>query len=114
MLAVFRDRLEALSQLYTCLDEGMLLSGGETTDTDPFPVSTVVYFVEYLPDEWEIQRDEVVLDGELGRGAFGLVYQGIWQNSQGQRPLDVAVKASCIGMTVFNCFLSTGSFTDIE
>ena len=52
--------------------------------------------VEYLPDEWEIQRDEVVLNRELGRGAFGLVYQGTWQSPDGQQPLDVAVKARCI------------------
>jgi serine/threonine protein kinase len=47
---------------------------------------------EYVPDEWEIQRDEIALIRELGQGAFGLVYQGIWQNPDGPQPLDVAVK----------------------
>jgi hypothetical protein len=47
---------------------------------------------EYVPDEWEIQRDEISLSRELGRGEFGLVYQGTWQNPDGKRPLAVAVK----------------------
>jgi hypothetical protein len=49
---------------------------------------------EYLADEWEIARDEVVLNKELGRGAFGLVYQGTWQSRDDDQPQDVAVKAS--------------------
>ena len=45
----------------------------------------------YAPDDWEIKREDVVLENELGSGAFGLVYRGTWQIDNNQ--LDVAVKA---------------------
>jgi hypothetical protein len=37
-------------------------------------------------EEWDIPYDELVLERELGRGAFGVVYKGVW------RLQDVAVK----------------------
>jgi hypothetical protein len=70
---LLRGQIGAISHLYVSVEGGVLLSG------------------DYLPDEWEVNRDDVVLGKELGQGAFGLVYQGIWQNPAGQ-PLNVAVK----------------------
>ncbi|XP_078473381.1 insulin-like growth factor 1 receptor [Lampetra planeri] len=31
----------------------------------------------YVPDEWEVLRDKIVLLRELGQGSFGMVYEGL-------------------------------------
>ncbi|CAI9531426.1 unnamed protein product, partial [Staurois parvus] len=31
----------------------------------------------YIPDEWEVPRDKILLLRELGQGSFGMVYEGI-------------------------------------
>ena len=74
-------------------------------------------FIAYTPDDWEIKREDVVLENELGSGAFGLVYRGTWQMNLDQKPLDVAVKAKmliyvavCIGHVLCVVF----DITDIE
>ncbi|XP_062508945.1 insulin-like growth factor 1 receptor [Corticium candelabrum] len=68
------QRLDVVSKLYLNMthEQGMIL-----TNT-------------YAPDDWEIKREDVVLENELGSGAFGLVYRGTWQIDNNQ--LDVAVK----------------------
>lgn len=40
-----------------------------------------------------MKREDIILENELGSGAFGLVYRGSWQMNCNQRALDVAVKA---------------------
>lgn len=56
----------------------------------------IYYFVcvllAYVPDDWEIDRDNVVLERELGEGAFGLVFLGKWCTGSGREAEDVAVK----------------------
>ncbi|XP_062509556.1 insulin-like growth factor 1 receptor isoform X2 [Corticium candelabrum] len=48
--------------------------------------------VDYQPDKWEINGEDITLEKELGAGAFGLVYVGRWQKSDSEEPLKVAVK----------------------
>jgi insulin-like growth factor 1 receptor len=31
----------------------------------------------YIPDEWEVPREKVKKVRELGKGSFGMVYEGI-------------------------------------
>ncbi|XP_062509268.1 insulin-like peptide receptor isoform X2 [Corticium candelabrum] len=71
-----RQQLATTSHLYFSLtqDEGVLMSNS------------------YTPDDWEIKREDVVLENELGNGAFGLVYRGTWQMDPNKKTLDVAVK----------------------
>lgn len=31
----------------------------------------------YVPDEWEVAREKITLNRELGQGSFGMVYEGL-------------------------------------
>ncbi|XP_018412593.1 PREDICTED: insulin-like growth factor 1 receptor [Nanorana parkeri] len=31
----------------------------------------------YVPDEWEVPREKIIMNRELGQGSFGMVYEGI-------------------------------------
>lgn len=31
----------------------------------------------YVPDEWEVAREQITMSRELGQGSFGMVYEGI-------------------------------------
>ncbi|XP_058522571.1 insulin-like growth factor 1 receptor [Ochotona princeps] len=31
----------------------------------------------YIPDEWEVARDKITMNRELGQGSFGMVYEGV-------------------------------------
>uniref|UniRef100_A0A1A7WPP4 Tyrosine-protein kinase receptor n=1 Tax=Iconisemion striatum TaxID=60296 RepID=A0A1A7WPP4_9TELE len=31
----------------------------------------------YVPDEWEVPRDKITMNRELGQGSFGMVYEGL-------------------------------------
>ena len=33
-----------------------------------------------MVDDWEVERDDVELLQELGKGSFGMVYKGIYKN----------------------------------
>lgn len=49
----------------------------------------------YEPDEWEVDRDNVVLIKELGQGSFGMVYEGYVKNlTPDQDKVPVAVKTT--------------------
>jgi insulin-like growth factor 1 receptor len=65
-------QLEANSQLYMNV-EGQ----GQTPPVD---------------DAWEINRSKIILEKELGKGTFGLVYSGIWHKDENTKPVNVAVK----------------------
>lgn len=41
---------------------------------------------EYVPDEWEVARDNVVIMRELGQGSFGMVYEGLLRNTVPNEP----------------------------
>jgi serine/threonine protein kinase len=45
-----------------------------------------------VPDEWEVSRKKIELISELGQGSFGMVYEGIASDLQGQAKLRCAVK----------------------
>ena len=36
--------------------------------------------VVYIPDEWEVERENVRMKRELGQGTFGMVYEGMTRN----------------------------------
>ena len=42
--------------------------------------------LEYVPDEWEVARDNVVIIRELGQGSFGMVYEGLLRNTVPNQP----------------------------
>uniref|UniRef100_A0A8C9WPM5 Tyrosine-protein kinase receptor n=1 Tax=Scleropages formosus TaxID=113540 RepID=A0A8C9WPM5_SCLFO len=47
----------------------------------------------YVPDEWEVPRDKIVLLRELGQGSFGMVYEGVARDIvKGESETRVAVK----------------------
>eukprot|EP00795_Rhopilema_esculentum_P006272 gene6272-11692_t len=47
----------------------------------------------YIPDEWEVPREKIELIKELGKGSFGMVYEGIGYDIVEEEPrLRVAVK----------------------
>ena len=47
----------------------------------------------YIPDEWEVPREKIELIKELGKGSFGMVYEGIGYDILEDEPkLRVAVK----------------------
>lgn len=72
----------------------------------PIPEGTLVasinpeYWSEsmvYIPDEWEVPRDKIKLIRELGKGSFGMVYEGIaYDLVDGQAEVKVAVKVSVV------------------
>ena len=49
----------------------------------------------FVVDDWEVVADKVLLDGELGEGAFGKVFKGTLY----ELPQD-ARKSSAIGSTI--------------
>lgn len=50
-------------------------------------------FLVYVPDEWEVPRDKIELLQELGKGSFGMVFEGIAHKLvDGEPKLQVAVK----------------------
>lgn len=46
----------------------------------------------YVQDEWELNRETIELIRELGKGSFGMVYEGIAHDTNGHAELRVAVK----------------------
>ncbi|KAI9561261.1 putative insulin receptor [Daphnia sinensis] len=41
---------------------------------------------QYVPDEWEVDRENVVILRALGRGSFGMVYEGLLRNTIPNEP----------------------------
>lgn len=46
----------------------------------------------YVPDEWEVPRGNIDFIKELGQGSFGMVWEGIARNINGQAEVKCAVK----------------------
>uniref|UniRef100_A0A5F8HDN8 Tyrosine-protein kinase receptor n=1 Tax=Monodelphis domestica TaxID=13616 RepID=A0A5F8HDN8_MONDO len=47
----------------------------------------------YVPDEWEVPREQISVIRELGQGSFGMVYEGLAQGLEaGEAPTPVALK----------------------
>ncbi|KAJ1064367.1 hypothetical protein K5549_014781 [Capra hircus] len=47
----------------------------------------------YIPDEWEVPREQISIIRELGQGSFGMVYEGLAQGLEvGEEPTPVALK----------------------
>lgn len=54
-------------------------------DTHPFSV--------YVPDEWEVPREQIAIIRELGQGSFGMVYEGLARGLEaGEESTPVALK----------------------
>lgn len=48
----------------------------------------------YVPDDWEFPREKLSVVKELGKGGFGMVYEGIAQEiCPGEEKTTVAVKS---------------------
>ncbi|KAK2084457.1 hypothetical protein P7K49_037490 [Saguinus oedipus] len=47
----------------------------------------------YIPDEWEVPREQISIIRELGQGSFGMVYEGLARGLEaGEEPTPVALK----------------------
>ncbi|XP_077883482.1 insulin receptor-related protein isoform X3 [Ictidomys tridecemlineatus] len=47
----------------------------------------------YVPDEWEVPREQISIIRELGQGSFGMVYEGLAQGLEaGEKSTPVALK----------------------
>ncbi|ERE87384.1 insulin receptor-related protein [Cricetulus griseus] len=47
----------------------------------------------YVPDEWEVPREQIAIIRELGQGSFGMVYEGLAQGLEaGEESTPVALK----------------------
>lgn len=54
---------------------------------DPYLLSV------YVPDEWEVPREQISIIRELGQGSFGMVYEGLAQGLEaGEKSTPVALK----------------------
>ena len=34
----------------------------------------------YEVDDWEVERDDLIMNQELGKGSFGMVYKGVYKD----------------------------------
>ncbi|KAI4798760.1 hypothetical protein KUCAC02_020492 [Chaenocephalus aceratus] len=65
-------------------------SGALITSSNPEYISTTDV---YVPDEWEVPRDKILVMRELGQGSFGMVYEGLAKDIiKGDPDTRVAVK----------------------
>lgn len=52
-----------------------------------------LFYLVYVPDEWEVPREKIIVLRELGQGSFGMVYEGIAKDIvKGDPDTRVAVK----------------------
>lgn len=68
----------------------------------------------YRADEWEVPRDKITLIRELGKGSFGMVYEGIARDVvEGIPEVKVAVKVGLLLLDVHLRHLMHGvSYSD--
>ncbi|XP_073829547.1 insulin-like receptor isoform X3 [Musca autumnalis] len=56
-------------------------------DLKIFPSMNQHYIsLQYIPDEWEVARENVIQLSPLGQGSFGMVYEGILKSSEDDTP----------------------------
>lgn len=46
----------------------------------------------YVPDDWEVSRNNIEFIRELGQGSFGMVYEGIAHDIRGMALVRCAIK----------------------
>uniref|UniRef100_A0A1I8N6N6 Tyrosine-protein kinase receptor n=1 Tax=Musca domestica TaxID=7370 RepID=A0A1I8N6N6_MUSDO len=57
------------------------------SDLKMFPSMNPHYIsLQYIPDEWEVARENVIQLSPLGQGSFGMVYEGILKSSEDDTP----------------------------
>nr|XP_014967830.1 insulin receptor-related protein isoform X1 [Macaca mulatta] len=55
--------------------------------------ATLQLFAVYIPDEWEVPREQISIIRELGQGSFGMVYEGLARGLEaGEESTPVALK----------------------
>ncbi|BFF89318.1 insulin-like receptor [Drosophila madeirensis] len=57
------------------------------TDVNPFYAS-----MQYIPDDWEVLRENIIQLSPLGQGSFGMVYEGILKSLTGGVDMECAIK----------------------
>ncbi|XP_075146426.1 insulin-like receptor [Haematobia irritans] len=57
------------------------------SDLKMFPAMSPHYIsLQYIPDEWEVARENVIQLSPLGQGSFGMVYEGILKSCEDDTP----------------------------
>ena len=55
----------------------------------------------YVADEWEVPREKIQIGRPIGKGSFGMVYEGVASDIVKNEPkARVAIKVSCLGFAV--------------
>ncbi|KAH8357174.1 hypothetical protein KR084_006605 [Drosophila pseudotakahashii] len=57
------------------------------TEVNPFYAS-----MQYIPDDWEVLRENIIQLAPLGQGSFGMVYEGILKAFSGNGDMECAIK----------------------
>ncbi|XP_070072397.1 insulin-like receptor [Drosophila takahashii] len=57
------------------------------TEVNPFYAS-----MQYIPDDWEVLRENIIQLAPLGQGSFGMVYEGILKGFAGNGDMECAIK----------------------
>jgi len=51
----------------------------------------------YVADEWEVPREKIQIGRPIGKGSFGMVYEGVASDIVKNEPkARVAIKVSCL------------------
>ena len=65
--------------------------------------------VVYIADEWEVLREKIQIGRPIGKGSFGMVYEGVASDIVKNQPkASVAIKVSC-----FQLFLAGREYVSI-
>ncbi|XP_050497330.1 insulin-like receptor [Diabrotica virgifera virgifera] len=86
-----------VSILMFILIMGLIFFGWLYKKTQRKPVLFPEINPEYVPnpyvkDEWEVSRDQILLNKELGQGSFGMVWEGLARDIRGKSEVRCAVK----------------------
>ena len=65
--------------------------------------------VVYVADEWEVPREKIQIGRPIGKGSFGMVYEGTASDIvKNERKAQVAIKVHCLLHFCRQCFYAVG------